>query len=141
MAREMTRRFPFGDLAERFDRMFEELGAPETGGWTPAVDVVEDEDKLVVRADVPGIEPEEVRIDVDDDILTISGEHEETTEEKDKRFVRRERRYGSFSRSMRMPPGVDPDAIEASSRNGVVEVTIPRPQPKEAKRIGIKPKS
>ena len=90
----------------------------------------------IVRADIPGIKPEEVKIEVEDDILTVSGEHEERKEEKDKQYVRRERRYGSFSRSMALPAGVDPKQIVAKTRDGVVEVTIPLPT--EAKKETIK---
>jgi HSP20 family protein len=104
--------------------------------WTPAIDVVRDDGNLVIHADLPGIKPEEVKIEVEDDILTVSGEHEERKEEKDKHYVRRERRYGSFSRSMALPPGVDAEKIEATTHDGVVEVTIPLPT--EAKKEPVK---
>ena len=84
----------------------------------------------------PGIKPEEVSIEVEDDILKVSGEHRESTEEKDKHYVRRERRYGSFSRSMALPVGVDAKKIKAKTHDGVVEVTIPLP--KEAKKEPVR---
>ena len=93
-----------------------------------------DNGNLVVRADVPGIKPEEVKVEVEDDILTVSGQHEERREEKDKRFLRRERRYGWFTRSMALPAGVDPKKIKAKTRDGVVEVTIPCPNPPRRRR-------
>jgi HSP20 family protein len=127
----LTRWDPFAELAElrsRFDRMFDGWPDGRERAWTPAIDVVRDDGHLVVRADLPGIKPEEVKIEVEDDILTISGEHEERTDEKDGGYARRERRYGSFSRSMALPGGVDPKKITASTRNGVVEVTIPLPE-------------
>ena len=135
----LTRWDPFAELGEvrsRFDRMFDEWLDGRERAWTPAIDVVRDDGHLVVRADLPGIKPEEVKIEVEDDILTISGEHEERTDEKDKGYVRRERRYGSFSRSMALPGGVDVKKIKASTRNGVVEVTIPLP--KEAKKEAVR---
>ncbi|HMD52411.1 MAG TPA: Hsp20/alpha crystallin family protein [Solirubrobacteraceae bacterium] len=144
MPRTLTRWEPFAELGElrtRFDRMFEELAEGRQRGWTPAVDVVRDNGNLVVRADVPGIKPEEVKIEVEDDILTVSGEHEEEKEEKDEKgqhFLRRERRYGSFSRSMALPPGVDAKKIKAKTRDGVVEVTIPLPQATK-KKVEITP--
>ena len=95
--------------------------------------------QLVVRADIPGIKPEEVKIEVDDDILTVSGEHRESKEEKDKNYVRRERRYGSFSRSMVLPAGVDAKKIEAKTRDGVVEVTIPLPEEAIKEPVRITP--
>ena len=106
----LTRWEPFAELGElrsRFDRMFDEWLGGRERAWTPAIDVVREDGHLVVRADLPGIKPEEVKIEVENDILTVSGEHEEREEEKDKEFVRRERRYGSFSRSMALPAGVD----------------------------------
>jgi HSP20 family protein len=139
MPETLTRWDPFhelGELRSRFDRMFDELANGRERAWTLAIDVEPDNGNLVVRADVPGIKPEEVKIEVEDDILTVSGEHEERKEEKDKHYVRRERRYGSFSRSMALPPGVDAGKIKAKTHDGVVEVTIPLPQ--EAKKETVK---
>ncbi len=133
---------PFGELSElrmRFDRLFGDLADGRGRAWIPAVDIVREKGSLVLRADVPGITPDEVKIEVEDDILTISGEHEETTEEKDKEYVRRERRYGSFTRSMALPAGVDPKAIKAETRNGVVEVTIPLPTEAAKEKVTITP--
>ena len=103
------------------------------------MDLVRKEDRLVLRADIPGIRPEDVRIEVEDDVLTVSGEHEEEKEEKKEQYMRRERRVGSFSRSMVLPKGVKADDIEASCRNGVLEVTIPVPKAEQKQRIEIKP--
>jgi HSP20 family protein len=128
-----------GDLRSRFDRMFEELTDGHEREWTPAIDVVRDNGNLVLRADVPGIKPEEVKIEVEDDILTVSGEHEERKEEKDKSFLRRERRYGSFRRSMALPPGVEAKKIKAKTHDGVVEVTIPLPKEARKETVTITP--
>ncbi len=125
-----------GELRSRFDHIFNELTDGRQREWTPAIDVERDNGNLVVRADVPGIKPEEVKIEIEDDILTVSGEHEERTEQKDKHFLRRERRYGSFSRSMALPHGVEAKKIKAKTHDGVVEVTVPLP--KEAKRETVK---
>ena len=135
----LTRWEPFAELAElrsRFDRMFDDWLDGHERAWTPAIDVVREDDHLVLRADLPGIKPEEVKIEVEDDILTVSGEHTESKEEKDKHYVRRERRYGSFSRSMALPVGVDAKKIKAKTHDGVVEVTIPLP--KEAKKEPVR---
>jgi HSP20 family protein len=142
MASPLTRWEPFAELGElrsRFDRMFGELTESREHAWTPAIDVVRENGNLVMRADVPGIKPEEVKIEVEDDILTVSGEHEERKEEKDKRFLRRERRYGSFRRSMALPAGVEAKDIKAKTRDGVVEVTIPLPKETKKEAITIKP--
>jgi HSP20 family protein len=138
MAGTLTRWDPFAELSElrtRFDRMFDQFDGREHV-WTPTIDVVRDNGNLVIHADLPGIKPEEVKIEVEDDILTVSGEHEERKDQKDEHYVRRERRYGSFSRSMALPAGVDADKIKAKTHDGVVEVTIPLP--KEAKKETVK---
>ena len=142
MAGALTRWDPFAELGElrnRFDRMFDELTDGRSHGRTPAIDVVRDNGNLVVRADIPGIKPEEVKIEVEDDILTVSGQHEEHKEEKDKHYVRRERRYGSFSRSMALPSGVEANSIKAKTHDGVVEVTIPLPKEAKKETVTITP--
>lgn len=144
MARTITRWEPFADFAEmrtRFDRLLSDLADGEGREWTPAVDVVRDNDNLVLRANVPGIKPEEIEIKVEDDVLTISGEHEETKEETDKPYVRRERRYGAFTRTMPLPQGVDPKKIGAETRDGVLEVTIPLPKEAAHEPVTIKAKA
>jgi HSP20 family protein len=144
MASALTRWRPFtefADLHTRLDRLFEDVVANgERRDWTAAVDVIKRNGNLVIRADMPGLEPEDIKIQVEDDILTVSGEHEESTESKDEDFVRRERRYGSFSRSIALPTGADPDKIEAGCKDGVVEVTVPLPEQAKKKAVEIKPK-
>ncbi len=141
MAGTLTRWDPFGELSElraRFDRIVDQFDGRERV-WTPAIDVVRDDGNLVIHADLPGIKPEDVKIEVEDDILTVSGEHRESTEEKGKNYVRRERRYGSFSRSMALPAGVDARGITATTHDGVVEVTIPLPQEAKKEAVTITP--
>ena len=142
MAGGLTRWDPLGELESlrsRFDRMFDDLAGGREREWTPAIDVVRDNGNLVVRADIPGMKPEEVKIEVEDDILTVSGTHEERKEEKEKSYVRRERRYGSFSRSMALPAGVDAQQITAKTHDGVVEVTIPLPKEAKKETVTITP--
>lgn len=144
MATTMTRWRPFAELEDmrrRMERMFEEIGDGKGRSWTLAIDLVERDDRYVLRADVPGIKPEDVKIEVDDDILTISAEHEESEEEKQDSYVRRERRYGSFSRSITLPKGVGADDIEATCKDGVLEVSFPKPKEEERKPITITPKA
>jgi HSP20 family protein len=141
MASTLTRWDPFLDLAEmrsRFDRLLEDFGGRERA-WAPAVDVVRQDDALVVHADVPGLKPEEIKIEVRDGYLFVTGEHEETKEEKDKEFVRRERHHGSFSRSVQLPDGVDPKKIKARTHDGVLEVTIPLPKEASKETVTITP--
>ena len=141
MASTLTRWEPFADLAEvrgRLDQMFADLG-PRGGHHAPAIDVVRSNGDLVVRADMPGIKANEVEIKVENDMLTIKGEHEEKHEEHDSQYVRRERRWGSFERSMALPAGVDPKAISAKTHDGVLEVTVPLPQEAEGETVTITP--
>jgi len=140
----LTRWEPFAELGElrsRFDRVFDELIDSGRRRWTPAIDVLHENGNLIVRADVPGIKPEEVKIQVEDDILTVTGQHEERKEVKEENFLRRERRYGSFSRSLVLPAGVDPKKIKAKTHDGVVEVRIPLPKEAEKETITITPTS
>ncbi len=133
---------PFAELPEFrgwFDRLLDDFGTARAREWTPAVDVVRDNGNLILRADVPGIEPEEIRIEIREGYLTLSGEHEETTEETEKQYVRRERRYGSFSRSVPLPEGVEAKKIKAKTHDGVLEVTIPLPKQVAVEPITITP--
>ncbi len=133
---------PFTELSEwrsRLDRRFDEWPDGRGHPWTPAIDVVREDDRLVMRADLPGIKPDEVKIEFKDDMITVSGEHRESKEEKDRDYVRRERRYGSFSRSVSLPVGVDPKKIEAITKDGVIELTIPLPKEAQTEPVEITP--
>jgi len=103
------------------------LASDRKRGWTPAIDIVRDNGNLVLRADVPGIKPDEIKIKIEDGILTVSGEHQEEKKETGDQYVRRERSYGAFSRSLALPAGVDPSKVKAETKDGVVEVRIPVP--------------
>jgi HSP20 family protein len=144
MATSLTPWRPFGELTElrhRLDRMFEDAFGTEPAAWRPDIDVIAENGELVVRADVPGMKAEDIDIDVQDGILTVSGKHEEKaeTEGDGKRFVRRERRFGAFSRSLTLPTGVDPGKIKATCHDGVLEVTIAAPKKREG-AVKITPK-
>ncbi len=142
MARALTRWEPFAEFADlhtRLNRMFDEVAGAGEREWMPAIDVVEDNGNLVMHADLPGIKPGEVKIQIEDDVLTLSGKHEEHTEAKDASFVRRERRYGAFSRSIALPAGVDAKKVKARTTDGVLEVTIPLPKEAKNERVEITP--
>ncbi len=144
MATELTEWRPFSDFAElrhRLDQAFRDLSDGVQHTWSPSVDLIRRDDALVLRADIPGIKPDDVKIEVEDNVLTVSGEHREETEEKEEHYMRRERRYGSFSRSMALPEGVTADDIGATTEDGVLEVTIPAPKAAEKQKVEVKPKS
>lgn len=144
MARTPTRWQPFADLADirtRFDRIIADLADGEHGTLIPELDVVEESDQVIVKVNVPGIDPEELKVEIEDDLLTVSGEHAEEQEETGKRFVRRERRVGSFSRTITLPEGAKRDEVDATCRNGVLRITVPLAEaPKHAART-ITPKA
>jgi HSP20 family protein len=114
---------------------------PEIGEmavWAPRVDVVEKNGRLEVHADLPGLKPEEVKVSIEGDMLTISGERKHEHEEKDKGVYRCERSYGTFERRIALPQGVDPGSIEARFENGVLEVSMPAPDRTRARSIAVK---
>ena len=143
MATGLTRWRPFAeleDLRDHIERMFSEMENGETRKRRIALDVIERDDRYVLRADVPGIKPDDVKIEVEDGVLSVSAEHEESEEEKKDNYLRRERRYGSFSRSVTLPKGVTADQVEATCKDGVVEVSFPKPVKEERKAVTITPK-
>ena len=105
--------------------------------WIPAMDLVEAGDHFVVRADLPGMGEDDVKLEVEDRVLTLSGERKAETTEKGEGFYRLERAAGSFSRSLTLPEGVDADAISATFDKGVLEVRIPKPEQVKPKRVAI----
>jgi HSP20 family protein len=105
--------------------------------WIPAMDLVETPEDFVLRADLPGLSENEVHIEVENDTLTVSGERKAEHEERKEGYYRVERSYGSFSRSLTLPEGVDADAVKASFENGVLEVRIPKPETRKPRKVAI----
>lgn len=103
----------------------------------PALDVVENESNVTIRVDLPGIDPEHVNVEVEGDMLTISGEMGDTIEKEGERYHYRERSYGSFKRSLRLPDYVDAEAAEASFKNGVLNLSLPKREESKPHRIQI----
>jgi HSP20 family protein len=126
-----------GEMNRLFNSFFDEERNGTRRRWAPAVDLLEREDSLVLKADLPGLTKEDVRIEVRDNVLTISGERRSDVEDKQNGYYRVERAFGSFSRSLTLPDGVDADRIAASFENGVLEVTIPKPEERQPRRITI----
>lgn len=105
--------------------------------WVPAMDLVESGDHYVLRADLPGLTEDDVKIELDERTLTVSGERKRATESEQDGVHRVERAYGSFSRSLTLPAGVDADAISARFDRGVLEVKVPKPAQHKPRRIAI----
>ncbi|KAL6070986.1 Heat shock 70 kDa protein 1A [Balamuthia mandrillaris] len=108
-----------------------------TRQWTPLCDVRETENALLVHAELPGINKEDIHVDVENGRLTIRGERKHETKEENEKYHRVERSYGTFQRTMSLPQGVDPTAIEANYKDGVLELTIPKPEPPKGHKITI----
>jgi HSP20 family protein len=105
--------------------------------WMPAMDLVESGDAFVLRADLPGLSEDDVKIELEDSTLTISGERKTEHESEGDGYVRVERAFGSFTRSLTLPKGVDPAAVTAAFDRGVLEVRIPKPEKRKPRRIEI----
>ena len=129
-----------GDMNRLFERFFGEGTSPGSRAqrWVPAMDVVEEGDSFVLRADLPGIAEDDLTIELQDNQLTIAGERRfEPRPQHDGGYVRLERAYGSFQRTLSLPEGVDADAIEAEFEHGVLELRIPKPAAPTARRVQI----
>ena len=132
-------------LQSEMNRLFNTFfDTPTSGGngggarrWVPSMDLVETDDHFVLRADLPGLSEGDVAIELEDNVLTVSGERKAEHEEKKEGFYRVERSYGQFRRSLTLPDGVDADAIAARFDRGVLEVRIPKPEERKPRRVAI----
>jgi HSP20 family protein len=123
----------FTRLAPEFAEFFGDTARPtfrtharnEATPWSPTIDVVERDNRLIARVDLPGIKKEEVKVEVVDGWLTIRGERKHETDQEKENFYRREREYGTFSRAFRLPEGAKVEEVKAVFDNGVLEVTVP----------------
>jgi HSP20 family protein len=105
--------------------------------WVPAMDLVEEDDSLVLRADLPGMSEDDVDIEVKDGVLTVSGERKAEEKKQGEGYYRVERAFGSFSRSLSIPEGIDPEQVSAQFDDGVLEVRIPKPAERKPHRVQI----
>jgi HSP20 family protein len=112
-------------------------GNGQSSTWLPAVDVWETENELVLSVDLPGVPEDKIAVELDDNVLTVSGERKRTHEHSSDRFYRYERRFGSFSRSITLPAGVAESDVSANYRDGVLEIRVPKPEEQKPKRIAI----
>jgi HSP20 family protein len=135
----------FSTLQNEMNRLFNTVfDAPTPGNsgstlrrWMPPMDLVETDDHFVLRADLPGLSEDDVKIEFEDGTLTVSGERKAEHESKNEGYYRVERAFGSFSRSLTLPQGIDPEAVTAHFDRGVLEVRIPKPEERKPRRIEI----
>jgi HSP20 family protein len=132
-------------FADEMDRMFDNFGLgrrsswPETGAelWAPDVDVIQKNNELIIKADLPGLTRNQVSVDVTDNAVTIKGERKEEHEEEREGFYRSERSYGSFCRVIPLPEGAITEQAKATFRDGVLEVRMPAPPAANGRRLEI----
>ena len=133
-----------GEMNRLFSTFFDTPTGRSGGGngggarrWIPAMDLMETEEHFVLKADLPGMSESDVNIEVENNVLTVSGERKTEHEDKQQGYYRLERATGSFARSLTLPEGIDPDAVTAAFDNGVLEVRIPKPAQAKPRKVQI----
>jgi HSP20 family protein len=132
-------------LQQEMNRLFSTFFDSPTGNggnggvrrWIPAMDLVETDDHFVLTADLPGLTQEDINLEFEGDVLTLSGERKHSHQDRREGFYRLERATGTFSRSLTLPEGIDPEAVQASFDRGVLEVSIPKPEERKPRKISI----
>jgi HSP20 family protein len=128
------------EMDRLFDRFFEPQWAelPALGDWAPTLDLSETKDALVMKMEVPGMDPNEIHVSLQENLLTVKGEKRQEKEEKEERYHRIERSYGAFTRSVRLPVAVDGSKVDASFKNGLLTVTLPKTPGAKGTTIPVK---
>lgn len=130
-------------IQSEMNRLFGTVFDTQTGDggalrrWIPAMDLVEEGDEFVLRADLPGVREDDVKVELEDNVLTVAGERRSEHEQRADGYRRIERASGSFSRSLTLPEGIDPDGIAARFERGVLEVRVPKPEQRKPRRVAI----
>jgi HSP20 family protein len=132
-------------LQSEMNRLFNtffDTPTPGNGGtaarrWIPAMDLVETDEHFVLKADLPGLNEDDVNIEVEDNVLTVSGERKAEHEDEREGYYRVERSFGAFRRSLTLPEGVHPESVSATFDKGVLEVRIPKPEERKPRRVAI----
>lgn len=128
-------------LSRVFDDFFLPRTTTEDGsltwGWNPVVDIYDNEDNIVIKAELPGVSKEDIEIDIKDRVLMLKGERSADNEAKEDDYYRRERTYGRFERSFTLPANVDPDKIKADYNDGVLKIEVPKPENQKPKQITV----
>ena len=133
------------DVSNRLNSLFGKLPARSESGadmlavadWMPTVDISETDAGYLIKAEIPEVKKEDVKVNIQDGMLTISGERHQEKEEKSQKFHRIERAYGSFSRSFRMPDDADENTVNAEFKDGMLNVTLPKSKKAETKSVSV----
>ncbi|MBP7711159.1 MAG: Hsp20/alpha crystallin family protein [Gammaproteobacteria bacterium] len=135
----------FNQLQNEINRLFESRVGPAgedsstvvTSHWMPAVDIREETDRFVLYADVPGVDPKDIEVTMENGVLTIRGERKLESEEEREGYKRTERARGTFYRRFSLPDSADPERVSARGKNGVLEVTIPKHERVQPRKISV----
>jgi len=129
------------EMNRLFDLTFPRLGEVDTtllgGQWAPAIDIYDSKDNVVVKADLPGLNKDNIDVSIQDNVLTIKGEKKQEKEVKEEDYIRSERFYGSFHRSITLPSEIDSTKVRASFKDGVLELVLPKKEEAKPKQIKI----
>ena len=139
---------PYGEMTSmknRINRMFSDPfwfprrmdDDADIGMWNPAVDLYEQDDHFVIKAELPGVDKKDISIDLKDRVLTLSGERSYENEAKEENYYRRERSFGKFQRAFTLPADVDSDKIKAEFRDGLLRIEVPKPEHQKPKQVTI----
>ena len=131
-------------LSNRFNRFFEGgyfptmwFGDEDLRNWKPAVDIYDNDEKITIKAELPGVDKKDIHVDLKDGVLTLTGERSHENEVKEENFHRKEMAYGKFQRSFTLPEGFNPDKIDADYKDGILRIEISKPEEKKPKKIEI----
>ena len=145
----MQRWYPFHDLRQMqntVDRMWRRADSrsngseesPDTATWAVPLDVLRKGDDTIVRASLPGVSPEDIRVSIEDNVLTIKAHTSQEFQDTDGDYLMRERRSGSFHRALRLPDSVDPEKVQPHFQHGVLSITVPKAEAKRARQLEVK---
>ena len=129
---------PFGNFFhEPFFRTSLQNDEAGMGRWEPAVDIYDDKDKIVMKAELPGMDKKDIKVDLKDHVLTLKGERSFENEVKEGNYYHKERVFGKFQRAFRLPVNLNPEKINADFKDGVLKIEIPKPEEEEPKKITV----
>lgn len=136
----LIRYSPFLEPFEDWDKEIEKSFSQFAAGFTPAVDLYQDKDNVVVETPITGVDPEKINITIENDVLAISGQSEKKTEVDEKNYYKREVRYGSFHRAVALPVPVKEDQVKAEYADGVLKITMPKSEKAKPKTVKVQVK-
>lgn len=134
---------PFREMTQvqnQFNRLVDQVWGTRQESWLPAVDVFDRKEAVVLKAELAGMDPADIEIEVEDNVLTIKGERKLQETVEDERYYRVERRFGSFQRSLALPQGVKAEDIQAGYEDGILTITVPKVEEEKPRRIEVKAK-